>query len=649
MRAACCFLLPLVLGFTQTGVRAEVIVPAGTWYLNAQGVRLTVTLKPGAEDGRIEGTLVDERALGTTEELDGVTWDAASSVLQFRRKGSAGSQWYRGGVVEGIFVGRFTPDQAAPDRPPLSTYTRHVTGWNAEVLEAERPARTYELLVNQVYRGRLRLDDACPDGEACSGRLKIYATVKGGARDEEAEHDLEVTRWDGTNIRFIRRGDQWTQVYTGIASGRTIKGTFTHTGKPGDYPWEGTRAEVLGYGFRPKAPSERAGWQERTRRRLFHLMMAGNPAPFTQRVVELTGPDGSTDRPPFASKKTLPHRDDDPAAWPQAYRLRELKFEHTLPNPYGDGPLTRNSHGFLAVPAGAPPRGKYPAALVVNGHGGSAWQQMDPDSDPFWFGDAFARRGYVVLAVDISHRPVADRRGLYGGYHDGDDPEHDNHAHPAIKAPGFDSDWEEDGERVWDAMRGLDYLLSLPNVDPSRVLVTGLSMGGEVTSFTAALDARLALSIPSGYSPDMGVMTYYNNHECWRWLNADIREYVDISDASALTAPRPLIIQTGKADRIFSPFPAPFAADKQIARRVRAAYGGEAHRFLHYLHYDQHHYHVGDRNPAGSTERGVRIPALIEPSSPWSTTWQTDDQTGEESSTLFGFAAFFLRLSAGTD
>lgn len=257
---------------------------------------------------------------------------------------------------------------------------------------------------------------------------------------------------------------------------------------------------------------------------------------------------------------------------------------------------------------------------------------MDPDHEGLWYGDGFARRGFVVLALDISHRTG------------GDDPAHGNGPHPPIQAPGFDSDWEEDGERTWDAMRALDYLLSLPQVDRTRVLVTGISLGGEIATMTGALDPRVSVSVPAGYSPDLGVMIYHGNHGCWRWLHADLREYVDLSDFHALTAPRPLIVETGKADFTYSDFRPPFAADKQVARRSRGAYGDEVSNFVHYLHDNAHRYRVGDANHNRLTEHGVRQPVLIEPQAPRSITWQLDARTSGDQRTLFDYISSYLKL-----
>ena len=50
--------------------------------------------------------------------------------------------------------------------------------------------------------------------------------------------------------------------------------------------------------------------------------------------------------------------------------------------------------------------------------------------------------------------------------------------------------------RIWDGIRGLDYLLSRPEADASRVGITGTSGGGTLTSYISALDDRITWPPP---------------------------------------------------------------------------------------------------------------------------------------------------------
>jgi dienelactone hydrolase/protocatechuate 3,4-dioxygenase beta subunit len=602
--------------------------PVGTWYLNADGVEFSAVIEPGVAPGTFSGTSIHDA--GARAALDEIAWDASSRLLEFRLNGQGFTEWYRAGVVEGILVGRFSHHLHSTARPnDIAAYTAHVSGWNSDYLDDDITPRVYEVLMNEQYKARLRIDRSGEGSASFIGRFKVYA----GPQDEENEYDLEVSQWDGTRLAFIRRNPNWAQTFTGVASGRTIAGTFLMTGERDPFPWRGSRAEVLTYGLAHKAESTRATWQQRTRSQIAYLLMGGRPTLRSRPVQVLR-----SDLAPFQGSPPG-HRDDDLEHHPQDYRLTELQFDYTLEDPYGGPPVARTSHAYLAVPNSPPPGGKHPAVLALNGHHGSAHNMMDPDEGVYWYGDAFARRNYVVLAVDVSHRPPKDSAPLYDDVSDGDDPSHGNHAHPAIKppdsfTPGFrTSDWAEDGERAWDAMRALDYLLERPDVDARHVIVTGLSMGGEITTIVGALDPRLAMSIPAGFSPDLGVMLNHGNHPCWRWKNADIREYLDVSDLHALTAPRPLVVLTGRVDGTFSSKPHPFAADKQVLRRARVAYDRIDH-VVHYLHYDEHHYHVGDANPH-IPEHGVHVPVVIEPTSAFSLDWQNDSQTQVEYPTLF--------------
>ena len=629
--APAALLLVVIMTAFPARAQKDTSSPTGWWYFNTGQAAVSIQIAK-ASAGVYQGTLVNDQ--GETEVLDKITWDQPTRTLKFLRTGKGFWEWYSGKIVEGVFVGRYSHSTSSAEPPSkLTDYSRHATGWNSTYLDTSNMPRVWELQINQNDRARLRIDKG---KGGLIGRIKVYSNVKDGAAGEQLEYDLDALTWDGSNLSFTQHLDKnITRTYKAKVAGREIHGSYS----PGDGRYTGVRAEVLSYGIAPKSASARSEWAERTRRRLYHLTMAGNPAPIDRKVTVL-----GSNLSPTPSVKPLPDRDDNPAAWPQNYTKRELRFDYTLPNPYGGAPIRRTSHAFLLVPNSPPPAGgKYPALLAVNGHSGSAWKMVNPDDEYFWYGDSFARRGFIVLAVDISHRPLEDRGGLYKGYATGDDAEHGNGPHPSVKAEGFDTDWEEDGERSWDAMRALDYLLSLDNVDRKRVLVSGISLGGEVTSMTGGLDPRLAMSITVGYSPDEGVMRYHSNHECWRWVHADIREYIDVSDYFALTAPRPLMIQAGRKDDIFSPRKPPWSADKQVARRALAAFGDEASRFAFYLHYDVHHYHVGDVNPVAQTERGVQAFEHLTPSEPWSLDWQTDGSTRAIQPTLFDWIKLYLK------
>ena len=97
--------------------------------------------------------------------------------------------------------------------------------------------------------------------------------------------------------------------------------------------------------------------------------------------------------------------------------------------------------------------------------------------------------------------------------------------------------------RAWDGIRGLDYLLSRPEVDPTRVGLTGNSGGGTMTTWLWAIEERFTMAAPSCF-----VTTFLSNME--NELPADCEQYpptvlgrgLEMADFLIASAPKPVMI-----------------------------------------------------------------------------------------------------------
>ncbi len=97
------------------------------------------------------------------------------------------------------------------------------------------------------------------------------------------------------------------------------------------------------------------------------------------------------------------------------------------------------------------------------------------------------------------------------------------------------------GLQTWNSLRALDFLASLPDVDPQRIGVTGASGGGTQTFILCAIDDRPACAFPA-------VMVSMNMQGGCICENAShLRVGTNNVEIAALMAPRPLAM-TGAND-----------------------------------------------------------------------------------------------------
>jgi len=96
---------------------------------------------------------------------------------------------------------------------------------------------------------------------------------------------------------------------------------------------------------------------------------------------------------------------------------------------------------------------------------------------------------------------------------------------------------------IWDVMRGIDYMLSRKEVDPSRLGITGRSGGGNLTAYLGALDDRIYASAPECYITNYEYLCKSIGPQCAEQnLFKMISEGLDHADFIEVRAPKPTMI-----------------------------------------------------------------------------------------------------------
>jgi len=191
----------------------------------------------------------------------------------------------------------------------------------------------------------------------------------------------------------------------------------------------------------------------------------------------------------------------------------------------------------------ARPIGPLAAIIAFHGHGGKHHVGKDgvvgADSEfaamGMGFAVPFARAGYVVLCPDSVC--FGERRNPY----------------PERWPDGF---WERivamretasggcmARKNVWDNMRGIDVLQSLPYVDGERIGGCGLSMGSGMTFYTMMWEPRLKVGVAVCSMYTLQVLYGRPLMHCFmNWIPRMVEAGLEMYDVWPLMAPRPLLM-----------------------------------------------------------------------------------------------------------
>ena len=253
--------------------------------------------------------------------------------------------------------------------------------------------------------------------------------------------------------------------------------------------------------FRPKAFWRHAShgtldqWEERKRHLRGQILSAAGLDPM---------PEKTPLNPKFVSRM---ERGD--------YSIENVLLE-TLPGYFLGGNLFR--------PLGR--KGRFPGVLLAHGHARNGRLENTHLASPPAFGISMARQGYVVFSYDmVGWNDTRQTVHEFGG------PRETLWAFGPL------------GLQLWNSTRVLDFLQSLPDVDPERLAMTGWSGGGTQTFLLTAVDDRVKVSAPV----NMVSAIMQGGSPCENAPNLRIDTYnVEIT---ALAAPRPMILVSSPWDQ----------------------------------------------------------------------------------------------------
>lgn len=188
-------------------------------------------------------------------------------------------------------------------------------------------------------------------------------------------------------------------------------------------------------------------------------------------------------------------------------------------------------------------KGRLPGIVVVNGHGGDKFSWY-----AFYSGMLFAKAGAMVVTYDPigeGERNI-DKKSRAGA--------HDKWVDPPEGLPRTDWGQRLAGLMQVDVMQAVSYLISRPEVDPSRIATVGYSMGSFITGITGAIDTRIHAVLLSGGGDYDGPGGYFDSNPL-PCQSPPYRSLEVLGDRGAIlyalnAARGPMYVMNGAADKV---------------------------------------------------------------------------------------------------
>jgi len=238
---------------------------------------------------------------------------------------------------------------------------------------------------------------------------------------------------------------------------------------------------------------------------------------------------------------------------PEKVPLKTQVLEKKVFRTYVREKIVFDSEKFMSVPAWvcSPRRKKrgekFPAIVCAHGHGPGKNPLVGLDNKGRRYKEyhkevavQLAERGYVTIAPDW--RAFGERAEKLGS-----SVHLCNLAGLSMLKFGYillNLD-------VWDAMRCIDYLISRSDVIGDKIGCVGVSFGGRMTTYIAALDERVGAACINGFLEKIPQKKVEGSIiACGGQTVPNLYKYGGEADVAGLICPRAVLIQAGRYDSV---------------------------------------------------------------------------------------------------